>query len=1061
MVKKAFQEYFKELILKYKSGTEFTPRTPLENLLNQIKPDKEIKIIQEPKKEEGISGRPDFKVEINGLTVGYIETKNISRNLDEIVNNTDSGSRESEQLKKYLKVSSNLILTNYNEFILFRNGEQVDRKLLFYPLDKELDKSNVAKVNEMFKSFFLVSPQQITNPKQLSHLLAERTKLFRDFLNEFIDKDEENDFKSRLIDEDGLYSIFKKTLIEDLSLNEFIDVYVQTVTYGLFLAKLSKHDPKNPLTENNALKSIPKSMGVLKDLFKTIEIDDIPDSVGWIIDEIMNILNFIDIEKIKGNLSFSKVKNYEDPYVYFYENFLAEYDEKKRKTAGVYYTPIPVVWFIIESIDHILRKEFNKEGFVDRGVTALDFATGTGTFLLETFQKAINETDKGLKRSLIKEHLLKNFYGFEYLIAPYTIAHLKLSQFLNEEGYNLEEDERAQVYLTDTLDTRHTDFAFLSHISSEGKKANVIKVEKPLMVVMGNPPYNSRTKHYNEWILKRLESYKTGLNEKNIQPLNDDYIKFIRFAQWKIDKEGEGIVGIISNNSYLDGLIHRVMREKILESFDKIYILNLHGNKRKGDPDENVFDIMAGVNISLFIKLPEPLERKEVYYYSTIEKGLMKREDKYEFLLNNDVSNIDWIELSPKSPNYWFIEKDLTLEKEYNEFWGITEIFKEYNSGIQTRRDKFTLHFTKKNLKEVIKDLIDLDTEKIRIKYDLPADGRDWTIERAKTGVIEDLNKILNKEFKKSNDLTESDWRIIDSKRIKKVQYRPFDFRFTYFFNKSKSFLAYPTFKIMRHLIDEDNLGFIFTRQAISKNWKHCFITHNIAESGLISNKTREWGYLTPLYIHKNNNKSVSKQVSLTGLDESVENPFDIVYPYSNFTNDFKRFISTYPEIPSPEDVLGYIYAILYSNKYREKYNEFLKTDFPKVPFVEEFDIFLKLSKLGNKLIECHNLNLNSINLNIAKYMIEGNDIVDKINYNGKSERLFINADQFFDKVPQNVWNFEIGSYKVLDKWLKYRKGIKLSYNDIIHFQKVIRNLKCTISIMENIDGILETFLIN
>ena len=959
MTKNDFQDYFKGVKGKFSTGTEFTPRTDLENLLNNTKPSKKIKIIQEPSKEDGIKGRPDFKVEINGVTIGYIETKAINIPLDDIIEKKLK--RDSEQLKKYLKVIPNLILTNYNEFILFRNGEPVDRGLLFYPTDKKLDLNNVPKVSKILDTFFSVTPERITTAKKLSHLLANRTRLFKEFLDDLIESGEDNDFKSRLVGTGGLHDVIKETLIEDLSLHDFIDAYVQTITYGLFLAEINSQDE---ITEENASRSIPNSMGILKELFKTIDIEDIPDSIDWIIEEIIDILNLVDHEKINNNLSFSKLYQDEDPYVYFYENFLAAYDKKNRKAKGVYYTPIPVVKFIVESIDYLISQNFNEEGLKGEDVKILDFATGTGTFLLESFMKALENTDDGVKKSLIRERLLKNFYGFEYLMAPYTIAHLKLSQYLKENGYPLEDNERLKIYLTDTLDnSKHEGLSYFQKITKEGKDANQIKLEENVLVLMGNPPYNVSSKNKKKWILKLSETYKKGLDEKNIQPLNDDYIKFIRYAHWKIEKNGKGIVGIISNNSYIDGLIHRVMRKELLKTFDQIYILNLHGNKLKGDPDENVFDIMAGVNIALFVKLEKPLKEKEVYYYSTLDKGITDRELKYGFLLANNVSDVDWNQIKPKNPDYWFIEKDLHLESEYNNGWALTDIFKDYNSGIQTGKDKLFIGYSQPDLEKRMKQLLSGKfNEEFKEEYGVPEEGKDISIKK--------INKL---EFK--------------SDKIIKTLYRPFDMRWIYY---DPIVISRARYNIMQSFLENENLGLISVRQFIeNKTFNHAFITNNIVDRR-ITLSNRGAGYLFPLY----QGKKLEVEKHKTFVSETVQNPYQYLNPQPNFTENFTSFVSNkYSNLPTPEEILGYIYAFLYSRTYREKYNGFLKTDFPRIPFVDEWDNFVELSRLGSELIDVHLLKKAYVNSEFASYPIDGDNVIDKIKYDKKSNKLYINKD--------------------------------------------------------------------
>ncbi|TMS41321.1 MAG: hypothetical protein FGO69_08685 [Methanobacterium sp.] len=1025
MAENSYQSYFKGIKTSYGQGTEYTSRTYFENLLNEIKPDKYINVIHEPKKDESISGRPDFKIEKNGLVMGYIETKIMGFNLDEIIKGTTS--RESQQLKKYLKVSPNLILTNYHEFILFKNGLPVDRTVLFYPsTDKLLDKANISNLERLFTSFFTFAPKQIVSPKKLSSLLAERTKLFKDFLKDLLESEEENEFKNRLL---GLKKVIEDTLIEDFSLDDFIDAYAQTITYGLFLAEINS---KENISEDNAHKFIPKSMGILRDLFKTIDIEDIPDSIDWILEEIIDILNRIDRKELQNSFSFSKIYDYEDPYVYFYENFLGDYDKDKRKSKGVYYTPIPVVNFIVKSIEYLLKENFNLEGLKGEDIKVLDFATGTGTFLLEAFKIALEDTDEGLKDNLIHERLLKNYHGFEYLIAPYTIAHLKLSQYLKEIGYPLEDDERFKIYLTDTLDrSEHKGLDYFTKLTKEGLDANIIKITEDILVLMGNPPYSSESKNNKEWILKLTELYKKDVRkeETNIKPLNDDYVKFIRYAHWKIENNGQGIVGIISNNSYLDGLVHREMRKELLGTFDKIYILNLHGNKRKFEPDENVFDIQAGVNIALFIKLQNPLKDKEIYYYSTLTNNLTDRELKYGFLLGNSIDTINWEVLSPEEPYYWFIPKDNTQKEEYYNGWALNEIFKEFESGIKTQRDPVTIHLDKENLVVSIKDLLDLDDEAFKLKYNLPEkEGRDWKVAIARKSIVDDLEAFFSKGIEKSSDLDNDDWDRLISERVNSIQYRAFDNRWTYLSEKSKGFIKYPRWEIMRHLIVPNNKGIVFARKTSKQHWKHIFVTDKITDGHSIS----DWSYVAPLFL----------------LDS--EDNFEL-----NFSDEFMEFIKKrYKQIKSPLQIFEYLYAILHSKTYLKKYNEFLKVDYPYVPFVDDVKKFRTLSYLGHKLIDVHLLKGRYSGSEIGLFPVKGDNLVNKIKYDKNSSNLFINKTQYFKNVPETIWKYEIGDYKVIDKWLKYRKGRNLDYSEINHIQKVLRALNESVSIMDEIDQV-------
>lgn len=641
-----------------------TFRTPLENLLNAIKPAQRINIVHEPQRETGF-GALDFRVLLGDALIGYVETKNLGENLDKI--------RKSDQIKRYLSLCPNIIITNYSEFILIKGGEVLERATLFYQSDLEkkrskLDEENIKKTDGLFKKFFQSLPMQIGKPKNFAVYLAERTKILKEYIIEQLK--EENDFAKSL---KALKDEFDKILIKGISEDEFADAYAQTVAYGLFLARLNAANDKK-IELNSAYSFIPNSVPVLQEFFAFISTKEtnMPHHIKWALNELIQLVNNADIVALGTSLSFrNREKTGErDPYIYFYENFLGEFDPNKRKAKGVYYTPPEVVSFIVRSTDKILEKEFGKQdGFLDNSVVVLDFACGTGTFLVLIFEEMLQKLKlRGEEKqiaSLVKDHFLKNFYGFEYLIAPYAVAHLKLSQLLADNGYKLSEKERLQIYLTNTLDnTPHKPDPLFPYLSNEGEESMKIKNEKPILVVTGNPPYSIHSANENEWIMNLVAEYKPG-GEKKIN-IYDDYIKFIRFAQWKIDKNGKGIVAIITNNSYLSGVTHRKMREKLLESFDKIYILNLHGDSRKGEKspdgsvDENVFDIMQGVAIAIFVKHGNS-SKKEVNYYDLYGA----RELKNKFLIENDIATVDWQKLQMKAPNFWFVPKDFENEKKY------------------------------------------------------------------------------------------------------------------------------------------------------------------------------------------------------------------------------------------------------------------------------------------------------------------------------------------------------------------------------------------------------------
>ncbi|MBU1626026.1 N-6 DNA methylase, partial [bacterium] len=525
-----FKEYFQAIKKVGIDGTEHSYRTAFENLLNEIKPNENIKIIHEPKREKGF-GAPDFRIEADGAIIGYIETKKIEANLDEVL--------ESNQLIKYLALNPNLILTNYHQFILIHNFEEIEinvRSVLFYKTcivgkTRALKDIHIEITKELFHKFFLTPPEKIGDWKEFAKKLAERAKIVKEYITELLDESSPKSFSQRI---KSLYTIFKETLIEDLKKDDFADAYSQTVVYGFFLAFLQSG---KRITPEDANRIIQPSFKVIREFFNIILDINLPHHLKWIFTEISNLINNIDLEMFYKETSFKNKKEIQDkdPYLHFYETFLGELDPEKRKAKGVYFTPPSVVSFITRSIDLVLQDKFAKgKGFADPSVTVLDFATGTGTFLVFIFQLIFEKFigNEGRYPSLIKDHLLENFYGFENLVAPYAITHLKLYQLLKEYGYLLKDDERLKVYLTDTLDDSKLQANWIMPaLSEEGSEANHIKMEKKILIVTGNPPYNVKSKNKKPWITEKIDLYKPIYEKK----MNwDDYIKFIRYAHWKI-----------------------------------------------------------------------------------------------------------------------------------------------------------------------------------------------------------------------------------------------------------------------------------------------------------------------------------------------------------------------------------------------------------------------------------------------------------------------------------------------------------------------------------------------
>ncbi|MGI7988845.1 type ISP restriction/modification enzyme [Campylobacter jejuni] len=1080
---KAYLENIKDISTNDK---EHTHRTALQNLLQAIKDNQDkqnkISIKQEPNNDKEGRGAPDFLITKDFLTLGYIENKRVNANLDNII--------KSDQILKYTKLSPNIILTDYLRFILLslndKNEIIICKEVKICSLDEiksviknqSLLDTKTQELNELFSIFFSKIPNPINSALDFANHLSLRTRILKD---ELLLSSKNETLLS-------LFNTFKETLYKELSYEEFCDSFAQTLTYSLFLAKLN-NDTAKEIDLNNAKKFIPKSFplirsmsGFLDDSFENLE------NIKWLLEEIINIINHIDITSIIKELNKTGEKDlfnrptilstHKDPYLHFYETFLASYDPKLREVRGVYYTPAPVVIFIINAIDEALKQDFNhKKGLseaLDKNITLLDFATGTGTFLLEAFRKALEPISKNSVNYNPKA-LIDKFCGFEFLIAPYTIAHLKISQSFKEEFNSpLNDDESLKIALTNTLyfksiskeqNDQNTLFTLID-LTREFKKAQKIK-EEQILIITGNPPYSGASSNKGLYedeikISYGLEPSKANLskeqkkyinlyfqektkqntntfkaiyekhkleNEKNPKWLLDDYVKFIRFAQSKIDSQENGIFAFISNNSFLDNPTFRGMRYSLMQSFDKIYILNLHGDTRKkekapdGSKDDNVFDIMQGVSINIFIKQNSKAKNTKIYYHDLYGK----RKDKYEFLYENDLNSIKWTLVKNNEPFYLFLPQNNDLLEEYNKGISVKDMFMLSGVGICSKRDNIVFHNKKENLMQLLKDFNTKTKDELYKIYDIGEDSRDWKLDSAIKAVNKNCDNLEN--------------------FIKKCHYRPFDKKWTYYIENSKAFMAYPVYDIFEHFLENENIGLICDRGTKLNNIDNIFISSKIIDLHLVGSGS----YIYPLYLYPTTrSKKFLKKENPNFNEENFTSKIE------NFKESFRTFIDEfYKEKFSPEDILGYIYAVLFHKIYREKYLDFLKIDFPKIPFTKDKNTFKNLSKLGLKLVNLHLLKNDELDFNVGEALFKDiknkNFKIQKIKYNKDTKELFINESLYFNKVSPEIYEFKIGGYAVLDKYLKSHKEEDIDHK---HFTLIIQTLNETLKIQDEISKI-------
>jgi len=1047
-------QYIDNINKRYKLGnaTEHTFRGDLQTLIESIVPT--VRATNEPKRQT--CGAPDYILTKKEIPVGFIEAKDIGDK--DLLGAKKTGNKE--QFDRYKASLDNLIFTDYLDFHLYINGIFVTKIAIaeiqngtIVPLP-----NNFATFTNLIKDFSTHVGQTIKNSKKLAEMMAGKARLLSDVIEKALTSDEIKNENSTLKDQ---MNAIKEILIHDITAKGFADVYAQTIAYGMFAARL--HDPTLPtFSRQEAAELIPKSNPFLRKLFGYIAGPDIDDRIKWIVDSLVEIFLACNVEEILKN--YGKTTKMEDPIIHFYETFLSEYDPKLRKARGVWYTPAPVVNFIVRAVDDILKTEFDlPNGLADNSKTKikinaqglnkvieqevhkvqiLDPATGTGTFLAEVVKHIHQkfEGQQGIWSKYVETHLLPRLNGFELLMASYAMAHLQLDLLLTETGYKPTTDQRFRVYLTNSLEESHPDTGtlFANWLSTEANEANHIKRDTPVMCVIGNPPYSGESSNKGEWIMSLMEDYKKEpggkekLKEQNSKFINDDYVKFLRYGQHFIEKNGSGILAFINPHGYLDNPTFRGMRWNLLKTYDKIYTIDLHGNAKKketapdGSADINVFDIEQGVSINFFIKTgnKKPNELGQVFHYDLYGK----RELKYDFLLENSIKTTQYQKLENIAPHYFFTPKDFDEKKTYDKGFHLLELFLENSLGVLSKNDDVAISFDKSTLKERIENFTTLTESEVKKTYNIKDDSRDWILSKA----MQDLKE----NYKAEN--------------YKHITYRPFDNRWTFFTGKPKGFFAYSQNRIMRNLKGGNNYALISGRQGQAvgnMQWNLSFISNTISDQNIYY---RGGGSVFPLYINPETNgqQTIGQTAERTpNLNTAIVKQLAKKVGLT-FTTEKETTKDTF----APIDILDYIYAVLHSPTYREKYKEFLKIDFPKIPYPKNKDTFWQLVKLGGTIRQIHLLESPTVEKYITQYPIDGNNEVGKTKY--QDGKVYINDTQYFANVPQIAWDFYIGGYQPAQKWLKDRKERTLEFDDILHYQKIIVALSETDRLMKEIEKI-------
>ena len=1039
--------YINEIERELQTGhaTEHSYRPMLRQFLAEwsqnFSPAMEHHITNEPKLNAG--NAPDLLVQRGEISLGWIETKPPGTNLDT--------EEESEQLQRYRKAFPNLILTDYLEFRLYSEGENC-LSVRIADLNNTVNRlinqnTDDSEISILLRAFFEAEPIRVGKASDLSRMLSGKAQLLKIEIADLLQNTSNDELQNRL-------EAFREHLIADLSEADFADMMAQTITYSLFAARC--HHTHGTFTRARAIEILDEMNPFLSQLL-WVSIQRLTQ-LHWIIDPIAELLDLADMESITAD--FGKEGRQAGPIIHFYEDFLSDYDPEIRKRRGVYYTPEEVVSYIVRSVDTLLTESFNlSNGLAHTGtvdvngtqlpkVQILDPAAGTGTFLRSVISQIYHTiTTNGMAgawQEYVPQHLLSRLHGFERMVAPYAMCHLALTYQLKELGYHLKADERLNVFLTDTLEAGNRQRGmriFIDEIAKEAEAAATVKSDLPVMVIVKNPPYAGKSENKGKWITNLLrgldgdiltESYfevdGKPLDETTQRWLSDDYVKFIRFAQWRIAQTGYGVLAFISNHGYLKNHTFSGMRQSLMETFDAIYILDLHGNKTTNDeppnggPDENVFEIKQGVAIGIFVKhTPEKLNPTTRVCHAELWGD---RSDKYSWLATNTINTTPWEDLTPKSPDYRFAPQ--AESGEYKNYRKITDIFLLNKTGLSTKRDKMVIDFDPEPILERVNHFRNsTETDEILCEQ-LPISMiAEWNISQAR----ESLHNEQNIE-----------------KYIQPILHFPFDERFIFYHD---DLVARPRKEVMRHLLDGENVAMCVGRagEAVGDaTWNLVSISKTITDLNVFR---RGGTPVFPLYHYTGQGDHRLHNISQSFVEEVCQHLNYEIDPADamRFISDGKGDLHT---TIGPEDIFHYIYAILHAQTYRQRYANQLKSDFPHIPLTTNPTLFQKLVSLGEQLKRLHLFQGNDTNL--PAFPVGGSTQIKRVQWIEVDQRVSINSTQYFAPIRREVWEFRVGGHCPAEKWLTDRKSRTLTFDEIEHYRRICGALDKTVKIMEDID---------
>ena len=939
--------------------------------------------------------------------------------------------------------------------------------------------SSIQEWREAWSSAFTTAYHEtIDSSHKLTIQLAAEAQGIRNRILETLSIEAENGYVHQL------YEKFRETLVHDLKEEEFADMYAQTIVYGLFSARCMDQT-QDDFSVDEAIQCIPNTNPFLKTLMaecvgveknKALSFDELE------IDNVVDLLRHTQTTEIIKDFNRQTGGGKEDPVIHFYEEFLTAYNKAQKVQRGVYYTPQPVVNFIVRAVDDILKNEFGyKDGLATTetkkiktfrkserkvngvykdieveekvpAVQVLDPATGTGTFLRQVILQIYDnfraqhkgESEEKIKEAwnqYVPEHLLPRINGFELMMAPYAVAHMKLAMVLKDTGYDFENTPRLNVYLTNSLEQAGSSdnqlTLFDDPLAFESAEANGIKKNSGINILIGNPPYAGESSNKGPWITELMEDYKKEpggigkLQEKNPKWLNDDYVKFIRYAQNVVSDTEEAVVAYINPHGFVGNPTFRGMRWKLMQTFDAIYIIDLHGNSNRketcpnGSKDENVFDIQQGVCICIFVKIKGSRIKKCKVFHTDIYGT---RQYKYEILSQESIYEFKFTEVLPVAPECLYRKVNKNLKAEYDSGFSVQALFSLGAVGLITARDSLNLGFNRQELILRLDLFRTMREEDARIKYALGKDVRDWKISWAQ----KDINENAIKSEK------------IDDSKVIPIMYRPFDTRYMLYTGMSRGLVCYPRSEVTDHFVAGKNLGLATGRTNKSTSCDHFIAVDRMIEVKCAERTTGSVIY--PLYCYYRSSDKLCKNVNMNA---------DIIHEFEQAVG--LKYIESWKHVDEKCEfdelqLFYYIYAVLYNDSYRKKYAEFLKSDYPKIPYIKNPKLFYALANVGKKLVFLHTMN-SEIDTSICTFIDFGR-AVEKVSF--KDGKLFINKKSYFEGVNAADWEFIIGGYQPLQRWYKDRKGRVLTCEELEEYKKIVLTVRKTILLMSEISELIQ-----